>query len=348
MRNLHSLFDEEFELVQMNRRLILSIRSVVLEHRYYGESMPTSMNESTDSYRFLSTLQSLQDSANFARNVKFAGLRGDVTSKHAAWISYGGSYAGAKSAFLRKLYRAYDRPRFKVPVNWFDGITHAWPFNVDTADVFWGAIASSAVTTGILNFWEYYEPIRLSGPPACISNLIDHTTMIDALLNLDSTVTHLLKSYFGLGNLTSSLDFVNTLSIPLGTWQARNWDAAVGSRAFYVFCEALEDGSDVIANVDQIAFNFKSMTLPSFSKFSSYARYIRDNVVSLCPEGATQDECFGTDSEGGQDGEDSDVASWKSWIYQICTGTPLPFLSPPRVFSFLPLSYSVVYSQPYS
>jgi hypothetical protein len=47
----------------------------------------------------------MQDSANFARNVVFPGFEDvDLTSSNTAWISYGGSYAGAKSAFLRKLY----------------------------------------------------------------------------------------------------------------------------------------------------------------------------------------------------------------------------------------------------
>lgn len=120
---------------------------VVFEHRYYGKSFPVD-NLTTDSFRvrlfsftrfaraltdssqYLTTMQSLQDSAHFAKNVVFPGFEDtDLTSPHAAWLYYGGSYAGAKAAFARKLF----------------------------PDVWWGAIASSAVTAAIIDLWEYYE-----------------------------------------------------------------------------------------------------------------------------------------------------------------------------------------------
>ncbi len=94
------------------------IYSVVLEHRYYGESWPVA-NLTTDNFRFLTTKQSLDDATHFARTVKFPGLEHlNLTAPHTPWISYGGSYAGGQSAFLRKLY----------------------------PDTWWGSIASSAVT----------------------------------------------------------------------------------------------------------------------------------------------------------------------------------------------------------
>lgn len=102
---------------------------VVFEHRYYGESWPV-RNLTTDSLRYLTTLQSLHDSAYFASHVVFPGLEThDLTANKTAWIYYGGSYAGAKSAFARKLF----------------------------PEVWWGAIASSAVTKAIQDYWEYME-----------------------------------------------------------------------------------------------------------------------------------------------------------------------------------------------
>lgn len=77
---------------------------VVLEHRYYGASMPTP-DLSTENLRFLTTEQALADQAYFAQNVVFAGLEHfKLTAPHAPYIGYGGSYAGAFNAFLRKLY----------------------------------------------------------------------------------------------------------------------------------------------------------------------------------------------------------------------------------------------------
>ena len=87
----------------------------------------------------LTTLQSLKDSANLASNLVFPGRLSklNLTASNTAWIYYGGSYAGAKAAFARKLF----------------------------PDVFWGAIASSGVTTAIVDFWQYYEVSPAATPP---------------------------------------------------------------------------------------------------------------------------------------------------------------------------------------
>jgi len=77
---------------------------VVLEHRYYGSSIPTE-DLSTENLRFLTTDQALADEAYFAKNVVFHGLDDkNLTAPNVAYIGYGGSYAGAFNAFLRKLY----------------------------------------------------------------------------------------------------------------------------------------------------------------------------------------------------------------------------------------------------
>ena len=78
--------------------------AVVLEHRYYGTSFPTP-DLSTENLRFLTTQQALADTAFFARHVVFEGLEDyKLTAPHTAYIAYGGSYAGAFVAFLRKTY----------------------------------------------------------------------------------------------------------------------------------------------------------------------------------------------------------------------------------------------------
>jgi hypothetical protein len=101
---------------------------VVLEHRYYGTSFPTP-DLSTKNLRFLTTEQALADEAYFARNIVFPGLEHlDLTSESAAYIGYGGSYAGAFNAFLRVVY----------------------------PDVFWGTISSSGVTKAIVSDIQNY------------------------------------------------------------------------------------------------------------------------------------------------------------------------------------------------
>ncbi|GAA5976385.1 hypothetical protein JCM11641_005997 [Rhodosporidiobolus odoratus] len=278
---------------------------VVFEHRYYGKSFPVDQL-TTDSYRFLTTLQALHDQAHFARTISFPGLEHlNLTAPSTAWIVYGGSYAGAKAAFARKLF----------------------------PDVWWGGIASSAVTTAIVDFWEYYDPIRLNAPTDCISRLTNHTTLIDSLLSLhNSFITNSLKSFFGLPNVTRDDDFVNALAIPLGSWQARNWDPKVGSHLFSAFCAAIEEDKPAsalpdIPNVFEAVLDKLSHLLPAsltwpkdprsrYSAFSSYAAFIKEHIASACPEGMPQDACFGTEVYDGTGLED---ASWKSWSYQFCT-----------------------------
>jgi hypothetical protein len=93
---------------------------VILEHRYYGTSFPTP-DLSTENFRFLTTEQAMADEAFFAQHINYPGMEsyGDLSSNTTAYISYGGSYAGAFSAFLRVQY----------------------------PDVFWGSISSSGVVS---------------------------------------------------------------------------------------------------------------------------------------------------------------------------------------------------------
>lgn len=76
---------------------------VILENRYYGESFPFE-NSSTDNLAYLTTEQTIADSAYFAQHVKFPGVKHDLTAPHTPWILYGGSLAGAETAFTVKTY----------------------------------------------------------------------------------------------------------------------------------------------------------------------------------------------------------------------------------------------------
>ena len=100
---------------------------VILEHRYYGTSLPVPDFE-TENLRFLTTQQALADQAYFQQNVVFPGFENhNLTAPATPYITYGGSYAGAFAAFMRVLY----------------------------PDITWGAISSSGVTQAIWDFWEF-------------------------------------------------------------------------------------------------------------------------------------------------------------------------------------------------
>jgi hypothetical protein len=172
---------------------------VILEHRYYGESYPTA-DFSTENLRFLTTEQAVADMAYFAQHVVFEGLEHlDLTARNAAYIAYGGSYAGAFVAFLRKLY----------------------------PDVYWGAISSSGVPEAIYDYWQYYEAARLFAPSDCVVNTQKLTHMVDNILigKAETEYVPRLKAAFGLGNLTLNDDFANTISFGIAGLQGLNWYA---------------------------------------------------------------------------------------------------------------------------
>lgn len=187
--------------------------SVILEHRYYGESFPTK-DLSTENLRFLTTEQALADQAYFAQNVVFPGMEDqDLTSNTTAYLTYGGSYAGAFVAILRVKY----------------------------PDIFWGAISSSGVTKAIYDFWEYFAPVAEYGPPICIATQKLLTSVIDNILisKNDSDLTAQLQSAFGMPNVTDARDFANQLTSGITWWQSLNWDPDVSSPESYNYCNNL-------------------------------------------------------------------------------------------------------------
>ena len=76
---------------------------VILENRYYGESYP--FNTSTvDQLAYLTQEQTIADNQYFAAHAKFPGIKEDLTAPKTPWIVYGGSLAGAETAFTLKEY----------------------------------------------------------------------------------------------------------------------------------------------------------------------------------------------------------------------------------------------------
>ncbi|EPQ50969.1 peptidase S28 [Gloeophyllum trabeum ATCC 11539] len=263
---------------------------VVLEHRYYGGSIPVK-NFSTDSLRFLDNDQSAADSANFMRNVNFDGIDENLTAPNTPWIYYGGSYAGARAAHMKILY----------------------------PDLVYGAIASSGVTHAQIMYWEYMDIIRRAADPKCSARIQTTVKTVDALLAVPR-LKRTLKGLFGLADLEHDEDFASVLETPLGYWQAKVWDPAVGSTKFDEFCEALEHGGA------------QSVTLPGGLSLDfallNYAKWIRENVVSQCPEDMTVEDCFGTFDDAKFQDTSLDQ-TWRAWQFQVCTQWGYFITAPP-------------------
>lgn len=125
-------------------------------------------------------------------------------------------------------------------------------------DLVFGAIASSAVTHAQLELWEYFDIIRQAAEPGCSRHLERSIKAIDGILLNAPHLKRPLKTLFGLAELKHDDDFASVLAVskiytnptisqyktfhlqtPLGAWQAKNWDPAVGSDRFQEFCDTL-------------------------------------------------------------------------------------------------------------
>ncbi|PCH40119.1 peptidase S28 [Wolfiporia cocos MD-104 SS10] len=278
---------------------------VVLEHRYYGASVPVD-NLTTDSLRWLSNEQAAADSANFMANVKLPGIDEDLTAPNTPWIYYGGSYAGARAAHMRILY----------------------------PDLVYGAIASSGVTHATIAQWEYMDVIRRAADPECSSNIQRAIETVDTILS----VPHLriaLKQLFGLGELEHDDDFASLLESPMGYWQGKNWDPTVGSTGFEEFCEALSKpllGSEIQETATTYNVETDMLTLPGGLNVPlvvyNYARYIKEKFVSRCPDGVSIEDCFGTYDDAKFRGTSLDE-TWRLWVFQVCTQWGYFEIAPP-------------------
>lgn len=213
---------------------------VILEHRYYGKSFPVP-DLTTKNLRFLSTEQSLAEIDYFAKNVKFEGIDADLTAPNTPWVVYGGSYAGAQAAFLRVVY----------------------------PETFWGTISSSGVTVSIYDYWEYFEPARLYGPPDCIKNTQLLIDVVDGILIRQNSTEkkQALKAVFGLGNVTDDRDFAGQITGVYGL-QSTNWDPEENSASFFNYCHNI--------TVDEVS---SENLRPAVADLVTTAGYPNDTLV---------------------------------------------------------------------
>ncbi len=124
---------------------------LIVEHRFYGESMPFGADSlSLSNMKYLTVEQALRDLSYFIQVVEAKQM---YNVKNNPWITVGGSYPGAMSAWFR-----YKYPHLTA-----------------------GSIASSAVVQAIENFKEFDEQIYLSSDKS-------GTFCVDAIKNVSDYV----------------------------------------------------------------------------------------------------------------------------------------------------------------
>ncbi|KAI0065739.1 peptidase S28, partial [Artomyces pyxidatus] len=255
--------------------------TVLLEHRYYGESNPFS-DLSVESLRYHTIAQAIEDLVYFAETVNLPMPGGDqVKPNKVPWVLLGGSYSGALTAFTM----------------------------VNKPDTFFAAYATSAVVESIVDFWAYFEPIRLFMPQNCSADVQAAVKHIDEILeNRNATAISALKSSFGMGDLVHSDDFASALSDNLGDWQSLQPDT--GGGIFYDFCDALEVKDGVSAPATGWGAEHAVAAWGNFWSSTYYAGFCGDSDAESCLGTYNASSSYWTDTSLGNDA--------RSWFWIVC------------------------------
>ncbi|RDW60239.1 hypothetical protein BP5796_11845 [Coleophoma crateriformis] len=270
---------------------------VILENRYYGQSYPFN-SSTTDELVYLTTEQTIADNAYFAQHATFPGVNASLTAPNTPWILYGGSLAGAQTAFSVKTY----------------------------GDILYGGIASSGTIIAKVVYPEWYAPIQKFGPSDCIASINAIVDKMDLLISRNETQAIAeLKAIFGLESIPDIRDFAATIAAPIGspmfyptyTWQELNWDPDYGSDDFWYFCTNVTnlDAPENVTSVDYALANYTDGE--AWTNLGNYARYIQEFVIPICSSGDLNSiSCFGTQDPTYWAGTSN--SGTRSYLYSSC------------------------------
>jgi hypothetical protein len=189
-----------------------------------------------------------------------------------------------------------------------------------------GAISSSGVTVAIYDYWQYFEPARLFGPPDCIKNTQLLIDIVDSILLNETNAAKVqpLKEAFGLGNITDDRDFAGQLTGVYGL-QSTNWDPEENSASFFNYCQNItatpkvENLRAAVAEITATA-GYGNSTLPQDVMLNAIAWLNQTSVSRWRRSNRTQDQYYSqlnaTALQGYTDLSDYGATSWS---YQVCT-----------------------------
>ncbi|KAI9667512.1 MAG: hypothetical protein M1821_000328 [Bathelium mastoideum] len=299
---------------------------IILENRFYGDSYPVA-ESTTDELRFLTTEQTIADNAYFAQHVSLPGVNVSLNAPDTPWILYGGSLAGAQTAFSIKTY----------------------------GDILWGGIAASAPIHVVLGYWQWYAPIQKYAPQDCVTSINNIIDKMDYLIGKNDTAAiQQLKNIFGLGALKDNRDFAMTIAFPLGgpmnypteTWQELNWSPLYGANDFWNFCNNVSN-IDSPANITAVDYELAKYTHGEpWTNLGNYANYVKEIVLPYCTTGdydSTENGCFGTQNVSYW--ADTTNSDDRSYLYSTCTEQGAYQVAPPTGKSLISRVLQVNYTQ---
>lgn len=253
----------------------------LIEHRYYGNSQPFP-DLSTANLQYLSSEQALADAASFhdAMMAKYS-LPGGTP-----WISFGGSYSGALSAWLRLKY-----PHVVV-----------------------GAVASSAPVQPELDFSQYLDVVTASltsmGSSTCVSNIAAATQELAQQLttaNGRAALSTQFQTCSPLTNDANSEDISNFLSSLAGNFEGvvqYNGD----NRAF-------EGAVDTNVTIPVLCALMDAQGVDPLQRYANVNALILQTYGEQCLDFSYADMIAGLANTTLAAG----LSGGRQWTYQTCT-----------------------------
>ncbi|KAI0029922.1 serine carboxypeptidase S28-domain-containing protein [Vararia minispora EC-137] len=260
--------------------------TIVIEHRFFGLSNPYP-DLTVESLKYLTIQLGVEDLVYFAKTATLPMPGGDnVKPDQVPWVLVGGSYSGALTAFTM----------------------------VNQPDVFWAGYSSSGVVESIVDFWQYFEPIREHMPQNCSADVQAVIAHFDSIAS-NTRAFNALKAKFGMADVVHPDDAVGALRNNLWDWQALSPSSGPGAR-FFNFCDALEVDNGKVAPAGGFGLSHALDAWSSY--FANTYLPLSTSIVSLCGS-ANRNDCLGTYDRNATYYTDTTIDnSGRSWTWIVC------------------------------
>eukprot|EP01104_Vermistella_antarctica_P016867 TRINITY_DN5854_c0_g1_i1.p1 TRINITY_DN5854_c0_g1~~TRINITY_DN5854_c0_g1_i1.p1 ORF type:complete len:509 (-),score=118.05 TRINITY_DN5854_c0_g1_i1:85-1611(-) len=256
---------------------------VVLEHRYYGKSIPTP-DYSTENMQYLSSEQALVDAAQFIDD-----FNQTLTQPTQKAVVFGCSYSGALSSFFRIKY-----PHLVV-----------------------GSIAPSGPVQAFNNFTQYFSQFYDSAAPfpGCADSVTKATTMITDMAQNSTGLAQIAQLFNACTVPESPEDFNYFAFVLLSTVGSADQFQNPPLWPMNQTCGIMLQSGDIVQNfVD--AFNYNLNFDPAASNNSE----IFASANSAISSGSCNDFTLsGMIMSTNQTSLEANSDGSRSWMWQVCT-----------------------------
>lgn len=178
-----------------------------------------------------------------------------------------------------------------------------------------------------MDYWQYWEAIRIYGEKSCIKTTQQFVKLVDGILldNLNPIAATLLKKTFGFSSTLPNDVFAAVVTTAgVGRWQGRNWDPAANSPAFDEYCAnvttdgvldpAAETQRSNVQALIELGLPFAEDKAVLVNRTLNWISWLGGDLAGGCE--FLEDECFVLQNESFYERSDLGSWPWRSWTWQ--------------------------------